>query len=163
MSEIAKCAAKRFRSERGYGFVTLPEGDDIFLHLSILRECGFEAPPQGATVEVEYRPSPKGLEAIRVLSIEGGTPEPEVPIPDHIVAARVKLFDFRRGFGFAIPFGYPGRDVFFSMDALDALPTAPAPGEAVVLVLEPGPRPRAARVLRWDQATHSGEALDVAS
>lgn len=62
---------KWFDATRGFGFIVPDENDgDILIHFSVLREHGRRMVPEGARVICEARPGDRGLQTIRVLSID---------------------------------------------------------------------------------------------
>ncbi|MBR9836995.1 MAG: cold shock domain-containing protein [Rhodobacteraceae bacterium] len=155
MAQVATCYAKRYRADRGFGFVTMPGGADIFLHRSILDAGGFQPPLLGASVEVEYESTQKGFAATRVISIEGGKPEVALRSGSEVWPARVKFFDWQRGFGFVNIFGAPSRDVHVVTDVLDGFETPPARGEAVAVYLEEDNDQRVSRLVPWERVVDS--------
>jgi len=60
---------KFFDAERGFGFITTDEGDQIFLHASALPE-GAPAPKPGARVEFGVADGRKGPQALSVTFTE---------------------------------------------------------------------------------------------
>ena len=60
---------KKFFAERGFGFIT-PDGggDDVFAHVSAIRETGSEELVEGQHVEFEVEQGPKGPQAKSVRS-----------------------------------------------------------------------------------------------
>ena len=54
---------KWFNAVKGYGFIA-PDGmpGDVFIHHSALRQAGYDAVEQGATVRCEAVRGPKGLD-----------------------------------------------------------------------------------------------------
>ncbi len=59
-------SVKFFNSEKGYGFISQPEGDDIFVHYSNIEGSGYRSLDEGNTVEFEIAPGRKGPEAVNV-------------------------------------------------------------------------------------------------
>jgi CspA family cold shock protein len=57
---------KWFNAERGYGFVALNGGKDVFVHISTLERSGLTGLAEGQPVIVDMVEGPKGLEATRV-------------------------------------------------------------------------------------------------
>jgi cold shock protein len=60
---------KWFNAERGYGFVALDGGKDVFVHVSALERSGIEGLSEGQTVVVDVVGGRKGPEATRVRLI----------------------------------------------------------------------------------------------
>jgi len=61
---------KWFSKEKGYGFISREEGDDVFVHYSAIQEEGFKTLTEGQEVEFEIQEGPKGPQAahVKVLS-----------------------------------------------------------------------------------------------
>jgi CspA family cold shock protein len=57
---------KWFSAEKGYGFISRPDGDDVFVHFSAIEGEGYRNLEQGETVECEVTQGPKGLQASKV-------------------------------------------------------------------------------------------------
>jgi len=57
---------KWFNAERGYGFVALDGGKDVFVHVSALERSGITSLAEGQPVIVDLVEGRKGLEAARV-------------------------------------------------------------------------------------------------
>lgn len=60
---------KFFNTEKGYGFITRPDGDDVFVHYSNIQGSGFRNLEEGQAVEFEVGPGRKGDEALNVTLI----------------------------------------------------------------------------------------------
>jgi len=60
---------KWFNSEKGYGFVTTDEGNDIFVHYSQIQKDGFKSLEEGERVEFDVVDGDKGPQAANVVSI----------------------------------------------------------------------------------------------
>ena len=59
-------AVKWFNSEKGYGFIAVDEGEDVFVHYSAIQASGFKSLTEGDRVEFEVTRGPKGLQAANV-------------------------------------------------------------------------------------------------
>lgn len=57
---------KWFNSEKGFGFITQEEGEDLFVHYSEIQSDGYRSLDEGATVEFEITQGKKGLQASAV-------------------------------------------------------------------------------------------------
>ena len=57
---------KFFNTEKGYGFITRPDGDDVFVHYSNIVGEGYKSLDEGQTVEFDVAPGRKGEEAQNV-------------------------------------------------------------------------------------------------
>lgn len=57
---------KWFNNEKGYGFIDYPNGEDIFVHYSAIKQDGYKSLAEGQVVEFDLIETPKGLQAINV-------------------------------------------------------------------------------------------------
>ena len=60
---------KWFNNEKGYGFIDYPEGEDIFVHYSAIKQDGYKTLSEGQIVEFDLIETAKGLQAINVLAV----------------------------------------------------------------------------------------------
>lgn len=60
---------KFFNSEKGYGFISRPDGDDVFVHYSNIEGDGYRSLEEGQQVEFEVGEGRKGEEAKSVRAI----------------------------------------------------------------------------------------------
>lgn len=60
---------KWFNSEKGYGFITDEEGQDIFVHYSVINSEGFKTLNEGDKVQFEINDSDRGPQAANVEKI----------------------------------------------------------------------------------------------
>lgn len=63
---MAKGTVKFFNAEKGYGFISRPDGDDVFVHYSNIQGEGYRSLEQGQEVEFDVAPGRKGEEAKNV-------------------------------------------------------------------------------------------------
>ena len=138
---------KWFNTVRGYGFVSPDDGgDDVFLHVTVLRSAGYEQILPGSKIECTAAPGAKGLQCVSVESVDMSTateeyaPAPRRPADDwggagghhggyqggygdqggqggEFVAATVKWFNPNKGYGFVCPEGVE-EDAFIHMVTL---------------------------------------------
>ena len=69
MIELATGTVKFFNAEKGYGFVSREEGDDVFVHVSAFEGTGYKSLDQGQRVEFDVGPGKKGDEARNVRPV----------------------------------------------------------------------------------------------
>ncbi|MBJ31270.1 MAG: cold shock domain-containing protein [Actinomycetota bacterium] len=60
---------KFFNAEKGYGFITVPGQDDVFVHYSNIEGEGYRSLDEGQNVEFEVGPGRKGPEALNVRKV----------------------------------------------------------------------------------------------
>jgi CspA family cold shock protein len=60
---------KFFNAEKGYGFISREDGDDVFVHFSNIEAKGYKTLDAGQKVEFEVGPGRKGEEAQNVRVI----------------------------------------------------------------------------------------------
>jgi CspA family cold shock protein len=61
-----KGTVKWFNSEKGYGFITTEEGQDIFVHYSAINAEGFKTLNEGDEVQFEVTEGDRGPQASNV-------------------------------------------------------------------------------------------------
>lgn len=66
---IMKGTVKWFNNQKGYGFISDEEGNDIFVHYSGLNMEGFKTLDEGAEVEFEVVNGAKGPQATNVTKL----------------------------------------------------------------------------------------------
>ena len=64
-----KGTVKWFNDQKGYGFISDAEGNDVFVHFSGLNMEGFKTMKEGQEVEFEVTEGAKGPQAINVTII----------------------------------------------------------------------------------------------
>jgi CspA family cold shock protein len=66
---LATGTVKFFNSEKGFGFISREQGDDVFVHYSNIQGSGYKSLTEGQQVEFDVAPGRKGEEAqnVRVL------------------------------------------------------------------------------------------------
>ncbi len=57
---------KWFNSEKGYGFITTEDGQDVFVHYSAINSEGFKTLNEGDQVEFEVVEGDRGPQAANV-------------------------------------------------------------------------------------------------
>jgi CspA family cold shock protein len=134
---------KWFDVAKGFGFIIPDNGmPDVLLHVTCLRRDGYQAANEGARIVVEAVQRPRGLQALRILSLDESTAlhPSELPLPrTHVQVvptsglepAVVKWFNRLRGFGFLTQ-GEGRPDIFVHMETLRRYGIAELkPGERV--------------------------------
>ena len=64
-----KGTVKWFNAEKGYGFITGEDGNDIFVHFSAIQGEGFKSLEEGQAVEFEVVNGAKGPQATNVTKL----------------------------------------------------------------------------------------------
>ncbi len=60
---------KFFNAEKGYGFISREDGEDVFVHFSNIQGDGYKSLDEGQQVEFDLGPGRKGEEARNVRVI----------------------------------------------------------------------------------------------
>lgn len=60
---------KWFNNQKGYGFICDEQGNDVFVHYSVLNMEGFKSLEEGAQVEFEVVNGAKGPQATNVTKL----------------------------------------------------------------------------------------------
>lgn len=67
---MASGTVKWFSAEKGYGFISRSDGDDVFVHFSAIEGDGYRNLDEGQQVEFEVTQGPKGLQASSVKMVD---------------------------------------------------------------------------------------------
>jgi len=60
---VAQGTVKWFNNEKGYGFIAVDGGQDVFVHYSAIQADGYRSLDEGQRVEFEVAQGPKGPQA----------------------------------------------------------------------------------------------------
>jgi CspA family cold shock protein len=64
---MSRGTVKWFSDSKGYGFISRPDGEDVFVHFSAIQNPGFRTLREGEEVEFEVQTTETGLQAANVL------------------------------------------------------------------------------------------------
>ncbi|SHI53855.1 cold shock domain-containing protein [Desulfofundulus thermosubterraneus] len=60
---------KWFSAEKGYGFIEMEDGKDVFVHFSAIQEEGFKTLNEGQLVEFDIVEGARGPQAANVVKL----------------------------------------------------------------------------------------------
>ena len=66
---MVKGTVKWFNNQKGYGFISDEEGNDVFVHYTGLNMEGFKTVEEGQAVEFEVINGAKGPQAVNVVKL----------------------------------------------------------------------------------------------
>jgi len=67
---MAKGHVKWFSNPKGYGFILMDDGSEVFVHHSLIEGDGYKTLKEGEEVEFELIESDKGKQAHKVVRLE---------------------------------------------------------------------------------------------
>ena len=59
---------KWFNAEKGYGFISMENGEDVFVHFSAIQTDGYKTLNEGQHVTFDTESGNRGLQAVNVIS-----------------------------------------------------------------------------------------------
>ncbi|GGH15774.1 cold-shock protein [Paenibacillus segetis] len=64
-----KGTVKWFNAEKGYGFIQVEGGEDVFVHFSAIQDEGFKTLDEGQAVEFDITDGNRGQQAANVIKL----------------------------------------------------------------------------------------------
>jgi len=132
---------KNFRAEKGFGFITTPEGLDIFLHIKACTDGG--VPQTGDVVKYDLEESKIKPGQMQATGVTGGTGTPGAKgggkgvVGTGTLQGTCKSFNPEKGYGFIQP--ADGSDnIFFNIKQMQDGST-PQAGDWLTYDVEPSP------------------------
>lgn len=71
MANRIQGTVKWFNADKGYGFISQENGEDLFVHYSEIQSSGYRSLNEGAKVEFEVTQGKKGKQASAVTVLKG--------------------------------------------------------------------------------------------
>ncbi len=66
---MSKGIVRRFNNQRGFGFISDSEGNDVFVHYTGINGEGFKSLEEGQEVEFDVIQGQKGPQAVNVTKL----------------------------------------------------------------------------------------------
>ncbi len=70
MSERSMGTIKWFSAPKGFGFIGMENGDDVFVHFSAIQAEGYKSLKEGQKVEFTIEDGPRGKQAAQVVVLQ---------------------------------------------------------------------------------------------
>jgi CspA family cold shock protein len=64
---VPEGTVKWFNNDKGYGFISQPDDEDVFVHFSAIQGDGYKSLEEGQTVSFDVVQGPKGKQASNVV------------------------------------------------------------------------------------------------
>ncbi|MGG3785651.1 cold shock domain-containing protein [Paenibacillus larvae] len=64
-----KGTVKWFNAEKGFGFIQIEQGNDVFVHFSAIEGDGYKSLDEGQAVEFEITEGNRGPQAANVIKL----------------------------------------------------------------------------------------------
>ena len=66
---MAEGTVKWFNPEKGYGFISQKDGEDLFVHFSEIKMDGFKTLKENQRVSFDVKVGPKGKQAANIQAV----------------------------------------------------------------------------------------------
>ena len=66
---MAEGRVKWFNEQKGYGFISRDDGNDLFVHFSEIVSDGFKTLTENQEVTFDIKEGPRGLQALNVKAL----------------------------------------------------------------------------------------------
>jgi CspA family cold shock protein len=82
-TRMARGTVKWFNSDKGYGFIAVDGGKDVFVHFSAIQSDGYRTLEEGQRVEFEITQGDRGAQADKVVLEGTALPSRDIAWPDY--------------------------------------------------------------------------------